>query len=279
MTPFDPVAFELFGYPVRWYGIIIAFGILIGYIIAQKETEKKHFKEDTLIDIVMWSVVSGIICARIYYVLFKWDYYQDHLSEIPMIMNGGIAIHGGLIGAIGMAYFLCKKKGISFFQLGDIAAPSIILGQAIGRWGNFMNQEAHGGVVSRDFLESLHLPKFIINQMNIDGTYYHPTFLYESLWSFIGFVILLLIRKRLKIGQTFLLYTIWYSIGRVFVEGLRTDSLMLTSNLRIAQVISIVIMVAAILIWLYRNYKYRLPRYGEVNKPLRSSADASVKSL
>lgn len=142
-----------------------------------------------------------------------------------------------------------------------------------------MNQEAHGGVVSRDFLESLHLPKFIINQMNIDGTYYHPTFLYESLWSFIGFVILLLIRKRLKIGQTFLLYTIWYSIGRVFVEGLRTDSLMLTSNLRIAQVISIVIMVAAILIWLYRNYKYRLPRYGEVNKPLRSSADASVKSL
>lgn len=116
MTPFDPVAFELFGYPVRWYGIIIAFGILIGYIIAQKK-QRKHFKEDTLIDIVMWSVVSGIICARLYYVLFKWDYYQDHLSEIPMIMNGGIAIHGGLIGAIGMAYFLCKKKGISFFSL------------------------------------------------------------------------------------------------------------------------------------------------------------------
>ena len=279
MAPFDPTAFEIFGYPVRWYGIIIACGILIGYIIAQKETERKHFKDDTLIDIVMWSIVSGIICARIYYVAFKWDYYYNHVSEIPLIMNGGIAIHGGLIGAIGMAYFLCRRKNISFFQLGDIAAPSIILGQAIGRWGNFMNQEAHGGEVTRQFLESLHLPEFIINQMNIDGTYYHPTFLYESVWSIIGFIILLLLRNHLKIGQTFLLYGIWYSIGRFFVEGLRTDSLMLTSHLRIAQVISIVIMLVAAAVWIYRNYKYQLPKYGAVNTPVRSAHYAKDRAL
>lgn len=279
MAPFDPTAFEIFGYPVRWYGIIIAFGILIGYIIAQKETERKHFKDDTLIDIVMWSIVSGIICARIYYVAFKWDYYYNHVSEIPLIMNGGIAIHGGLIGAIGMAYFLCRRKNISFFQLGDIAAPSIILGQAIGRWGNFMNQEAHGGEVTRQFLESLHLPKFIINQMYIDGTYYHPTFLYESMWSIIGFVILLILRNHLKLGQTFLLYGIWYSIGRFFVEGLRTDSLMLTNHLRIAQVISIVIMLVAVAVWIYRNYKYQLPKYGAVNTPVRSAQYAKDRSL
>ncbi|UOB21056.1 prolipoprotein diacylglyceryl transferase [Macrococcus armenti] len=279
MAPFDPTAFEIFGYPVRWYGIIIACGILIGYIIAQKETERKHFKDDTLIDIVMWSIVSGIICARIYYVAFKWDYYYNHVSEIPLIMNGGIAIHGGLIGAIGMAYFLCRRKNISFFQLGDIAAPSIILGQAIGRWGNFMNQEAHGGEVTRKFLESLHLPEFIINQMNIDGTYYHPTFLYESVWSIIGFIILLLLRNHLKIGQTFLLYGIWYSIGRFFIEGLRTDSLMLTSHLRIAQVISIVIMLVAAAVWIYRNYKYQLPKYGAVNTPVRSAHYAKDRAL
>lgn len=279
MAPFDPTAFEIFGYPVRWYGIIIAFGILIGYIIAQKETERKHFKDDTLIDIVMWSIVSGIICARIYYIAFKWDYYYNHVSEIPLIMNGGIAIHGGLIGAIGMAYFLCRRKNISFFQLGDIAAPSIILGQAIGRWGNFMNQEAHGGEVTRQFLESLHLPEFIINQMNIDGTYYHPTFLYESVWSIIGFIILLLLRNHLKIGQTFLLYGIWYSIGRFFVEGLRTDSLMLTNHFRIAQVISIVIMLVAVAVWIYRNYKYQLPKYGAVNTPVRSAQYAKDRSL
>lgn len=270
----DPIAFELGPIQVRWYGVIIAFGILLGYLIAQRETEKKKFPENTLIDIVIASVISGIICARIYYVAFEWAYYKDHLSEIPMIMNGGIAIHGGLIGALGMAYFLTRKKKVSFFQLGDIAAPSIILGQAIGRWGNFMNQEAHGGEVSRSFLEQLHIPKFIINNMEIDGVYYHPTFLYESLWNLLGFIILISIRKHMRIGQTLLSYAIWYSIGRFFIEGMRTDSLMLTEHLRIAQMISIAIILFAIAIWIYRHFKYRLPKYKDVNYPMRCSNDA-----
>ncbi|TDM48317.1 prolipoprotein diacylglyceryl transferase [Macrococcoides goetzii] len=270
----NPIALELGPIQIRWYGVIIAVGILLGYLLAQRETEKKNFPENTLIDIVISSVISGIICARIYYVAFEWSYYKEHLSEIPMIMNGGIAIHGGLIGALGMAYFLTRKKHVSFFQLGDIAAPSIILGQAIGRWGNFMNQEAHGGEVSRSFLEQLHIPEFIINNMKIDGSYYHPTFLYESIWNFTGFVILLLLRKHLKIGQTLLSYWIWYSIGRFFIEGMRTDSLMLTEHLRIAQMISITIIIAALAIWIYRNFKYQLPKYKDVNFPMRSSSDA-----
>lgn len=274
----NPIAFELGPIQVRWYGIIIAFGILIGYLIAQRETEKKNFAENTLIDIVITSIIVGIICARIYYVTFEWSYYKDHLAEIPMIMNGGIAIHGGLIGALGTAYFMCKKKQISFFQLGDIAAPSIILGQAIGRWGNFMNQEAHGGEVSRHFLEKMQIPEFIINNMKIDGIYYHPTFLYESVWNFIGFIILITVRKHLRIGQTLLSYAIWYSVGRFFIEGLRTDSLMLTENLRMAQMISIVIAILSILILIYRMKQYNLPKYKDVNYPMRSSSDATNRA-
>lgn len=270
----NPIALEFGPLHIRWYGVIIAFGILLGYFLAQRETEKKNFKENTLIDIVIFSVISAIICARIYYVTFEWAYYKNHLNEIPMIMNGGIAIHGGLIGALGMGYFLTRKHHVSFFQLGDIAAPSIILGQAIGRWGNFMNQEAHGGEVSRSFLENLHIPEFIINNMKIDGVYYHPTFLYESLWNFLGFIILMSIRKHMRIGQTLLSYAIWYSIGRFFIEGMRTDSLMLTEHLRMAQMISIAIITAAIIIWIYRNFKYQLPKYKDVNYPMRGSDDA-----
>ncbi|MCU7556318.1 prolipoprotein diacylglyceryl transferase [Macrococcus capreoli] len=270
----NPIALELGPIQVRWYGVIIACGILLGYLLAQRETEKKHFPENALIDIVIGSVIVGILCARIYYVTFEWSYYKDHLAEIPMIMNGGIAIHGGLIGALGMGYYLTRKKNISFFQMGDIAAPSIILGQAIGRWGNFMNQEAHGGVVSRSFLEQLHIPKFIINNMEIDGVYYHPTFLYESIWNLIGFIVLLSVRKHLRIGQTLLTYAIWYSIGRFFIEGMRTDSLMLTEHLRMAQMISIIIIISALAVWMYRHLKYQLPKYKDVNYPMRSSRDA-----
>jgi phosphatidylglycerol:prolipoprotein diacylglycerol transferase len=138
----------------------------------------------------------------------------------------------------------------------DIAAPSLLLGQAIGRWGNFMNQEAHGGEVTRSFLENMHLPEFIINQMYINGTYYHPTFLYESIWNILGVIILLSLRKvNLRRGELFLTYVIWYSIGRYFIEGLRTDSLMLTESLRIAQVISIVLVVVAIALVVYRRVR------------------------
>ncbi|MCQ6264310.1 prolipoprotein diacylglyceryl transferase [Fictibacillus sp. WQ 8-8] len=253
--PIDRVAFELGPITVYWYGVIIGLGALLGLWIAVRESERRGLGKDMFVDVVMWAVPIAIICARIYYVAFEWDFYSKHPEKIIAIWEGGIAIHGALIGSFLTAFIFSKIRGISFWKLADIAAPSIILGQGIGRWGNFMNQEAHGGPVSRSFLENtLHLPDFIVNQMYINGTYYHPTFLYESLWDLAGFVILMLLRKaNLKRGELFFSYVIWYSIGRFFVEGLRTDSLMLTSTLRIAQVISLVLIAVSIILIIYRR--------------------------
>ena len=189
---------------------------------------------------MLWAIPIAILSARVYYVIFEWDYYAQNPGQIIAIWKGGLAIHGALIGSVITAYVFTKKRNVSFWQVADIAAPSMILGQAIGRWGNFMNQEAHGGEVTRAFLENLYLPECIINQMYINGVYYHPTFLYESLWNILGFILLLVLRRvNLRRGEIFLTYVIWYSIGRFFVEGLRTDSLMLTESIRMAQMISV----------------------------------------
>ena len=204
----------------------------------------------------MFAVPIAIICARIYYVIFQWEYYSQNPGDIIKIWNGGIAIHGALIGSVLTAIVFAKVKKVSFWKLADIAAPSLLLGQAIGRWGNFMNQEAHGGEITRSFLENMHLPEFIINQMYINGAYYHPTFLYESIWNIVGVIILLSLRKvNLRRGELFLTYVLWYSIGRFYIEGLRTDSLMLTETLRIAQVISIVLVAVAIALVVYRRVR------------------------
>lgn len=261
----DPVAFSLGGLEVKWYGIIIASAILIGYWIAQKSAQSVGFHEDDLVNILLVCVFVAIISARLYFVLFQLDYYIQNPIEIPMIWHGGIAIHGGLIGAFAMGNYYCYRKNWHPFQLGDVVAPSIILAQGIGRWGNFMNHEAHGGPVSRSFLESLHLPQFIIENMQINGIYYQPTFLYESIWDVIGFIILITIRRHLKIGETFFIYIIWYSVGRFYIEGLRTDSLMLTETIRIAQAVSIVCIIIGVIFIVWRRLKKDVPLYREVN--------------
>ncbi|EMM2601048.1 prolipoprotein diacylglyceryl transferase [Staphylococcus aureus] len=260
----DPVAFNLGPLSVRWYGIIIAVGILLGYFVAQRALVKAELHKDTLVDIIFYSALFGFIAARIYFVIFQWPYYAENPSEIIKIWHGGIAIHGGLIGGFIAGVIVCKVKNLNPFQIGDIVAPSIILAQGIGRWGNFMNHEAHGGSVSRAFLEQLHLPNFIIENMYINGQYYHPTFLYESIWDVAGFIILVNIRKHLKLGETFFLYLTWYSIGRFFIEGLRTDSLMLTSNIRVAQLVSILLILISISLIVYRRIKYNPPLYSKV---------------
>ncbi|WP_394237299.1 prolipoprotein diacylglyceryl transferase [Niallia oryzisoli] len=265
IQPLNRVAIEIGPFTVYWYGIIIGMGILLGWILATRESKRLGLPQDTISDLLLWAIPISIISARIYYVFFKWGYYSQNPGEIIAIWEGGIAIHGALIGGTITAILFVKKKGISFWKLADIVAPSIILGQAIGRWGNFMNQEAHGTEVTRSFLEKLKLPDFIINQMYIDGAYYHPTFLYESLWNLAGFVLLLILRKlNMKRGELFLFYVIWYSIGRFFVEGFRTDSLMLTDSLRIAQVISLLLIgVSILLIWFRRSKGYAKYRYAE----------------
>ncbi|HCX2715428.1 TPA: prolipoprotein diacylglyceryl transferase [Staphylococcus aureus] len=260
----DPVAFNLGPLSVRWYGIIIAVGILLGYFVAQRALVKAGLHKDTLVDIIFYSALFGFIAARIYFVIFQWPYYVENPNEIIKIWHGGIAIHGGLIGGFIAGVIVCKVKNLNPFQIGDIVAPSIILAQGIGRWGNFMNHEAHGGPVSRAFLEKLHLPNFIIENMYINGQYYHPTFLYESIWDVAGFIILVNIRKHLKLGETFFLYLTWYSIGRFFIEGLRTDSLMLTSNIRVAQLVSILLILISISLIVYRRIKYNPPLYSKV---------------
>ncbi|MEH7107915.1 MULTISPECIES: prolipoprotein diacylglyceryl transferase [Bacillaceae] len=256
IQPLNPIAFSFGPIQVHWYGIIIGSGLALALFLAIREGNRRGLPKDTFADLMLWAIPIAIISARIYYVMFEWGYYSKHPGDIPKIWNGGIAIHGALIGSVLTTYIFAKSKGLSFWKIADIAAPSIILGQAIGRWGNFMNQEAHGGEVTRTFLENLHLPDFIINQMYINGTYYHPTFLYESVWDFLGFVLLMLLRRvNLRRGEMFLTYVIWYSVGRFFVEGLRTDSLMLGS-LRMAQTISIVLIVSALIILLIRRQKH-----------------------
>lgn len=266
ITPLDRVAFEIGGYPIYWYGIIIAFGIVVAYILGTREGRRRGLPNDTFADLLIFAIPISIICARIYYVMFEWDYYSQNPIKIIAINEGGIAIHGALIGAVLTAIIFCRVKKISFWKVADIAAPSIIIAQAIGRWGNFMNQEAHGGAVTREFLEGLHLPDFIINQMYIHGQYYHPTFLYESLWNVAGFIFLILLRKTVvRQGEVFLSYAIWYSLGRFWIEGLRTDSLYLWStDIRIAQLVSILTIIVAIVLMIYRRKKVKdLPLYNE----------------
>lgn len=257
IVPLDRVAFELGPISIYWYGIIIATGVLLALLLANREGKRLGLPKDTFIDLLMWAVPFALIGARAYYVIFEWDAYKHNPAKIFAIWEGGIAIHGALIGAVVTAIVFTRVKGLSFWKVADIAAPSVLLGQAIGRWGNFMNQEAHGGPVTREFLEGLMLPEFIINQMYIDGTYYHPTFLYESLWSFVGVILLLALRRvNLRRGEIFLTYVIWYSFGRFFIEGLRTDSLMVgDTSIRIAEVVSILLIVIGMALIIIRRIR------------------------
>jgi phosphatidylglycerol:prolipoprotein diacylglycerol transferase len=237
----NPVAFEIFGISVRWYGIIMAAGILMGLLVALRETKRLGFDENIILDLVIFAIPAGVIGARLYYVAFNWDYYSGDLLRIINIRGGGLAIHGTLVAAIITGIVYSRVKKVSFWTIADIAAPGIILGQAIGRWGNYVNQEAYG--VPTD------LPWGIM----VDGVRVHPTFLYESLWDFGVFLALMRFAAKKKVnGDVFLLYGILYSIGRFFIEGLRTDSLML-GNIRAAQLVSALTVIGALGLMLYRR--------------------------
>lgn len=250
----NPTAFHIGPIAIRWYGILITTGIVLAFIVVQKEMVKRGMHPDFLTDLLIWAVPISIISARIYYVIFSFDLYKDRPLDMIKIWEGGIAIHGALIGAFVTTYFYTKKKGISFWKVADIAAPGILIGQIIGRWGNFINQEAHGGPVSEKFLETAIIPDWIMDQMTINGVTYHPTFLYESLWNVVGLIIILLLRRvRLKRGEMFLFYLTWYSIGRYFIEGMRTDSLY-GGDLRAAQIVSIVAIIVSIILFVKRRF-------------------------
>lgn len=261
IEPLNRVFLEIGPFTIYWYGAIIGLGVLLGYLLATREAVRRGMPKETYADLLLFAIPISIICARIYYVIFRWEQYADNPIKVFYIWEGGIAIHGALIGGVLTAYFFAKKRNLSFWQLADVAAPSVLLGQAIGRWGNFVNQEVYGGPVTREFLESLYLPDFIINQMYINGTYYHPTFLYESLWNIAGVILLLYLRRvNLRQGELFLTYVIWYSVGRFFIEAIRLDYLLI-GTLKTAQVVSILLIVGSVLLWIYRRKQPNILRY------------------
>lgn len=240
----DPVAFQIFGLEVRWYGILIATGVLIGAILAIREAKRVGLDEETLMDFLIWEVPLCLVGARLYYVIFSWDMYRDNPIEALNIRNGGLAIHGAIIMAIIVAVIFTKIRKIDFWTIADVCAPSLILAQSIGRWGNYINQEAHGGPTN--------LPWGIM----VNGVKVHPTFLYESIWNFLVFLFLIWYRKnKQKVkGEVFLLYISLYSFIRFFIEGLRTDSLML-GPIRVAQLVSIIGIIIPMYIFFIKRKK------------------------
>jgi len=266
----NPIAFNLGGIQVHWYGIIIASAVVLATILAVQEAKRRRIDPDSIYDLILWALPVAIITARMYYVIFEWGYYQNHVDEIVRVWDGGIAIYGALIGAGIVVYLFCRANWIPVWLMLDIIAPVLIMAQGIGRWGNFMNQEAFGRITSLTFLQSLHLPHFIIQQMLIDGAYRQPTFLYESLWDILGFIVLMSLRHKkhlFKQGEVFLSYVIWYAFGRFFVEGMRTDSLMLL-GIRVSQWLSVILFIGAIGILVFRrkSMQERLPDYLEGNQ-------------
>ena len=239
----DKVAFTIFGIDIMWYGVLMSLGMILGSLIAMKEAKRVDLKEDDILDLAIFAIPLGLLGARLYYVLFNLDYYLENPSQILNFRGGGMAIHGALITGFLTGYIFCKIRKLDFFKMADTVILGMPLAQSIGRWGNFINQEAHGGPTD--------LPWGIM----VDGVKVHPTFLYESIWDLGIFIFLVMFRKNKKYdGQVLFYYIGLYSLGRFFIEGLRTDSLMI-GPLRMAQVISLVFILCAILGHLYLSKK------------------------
>lgn len=242
----DRVAFSLFGIDVMWYGILMAAGMMAAIIIALKESKRVGIDEDDVINIAIIAIPVGLICARVYYVVFNWSDYAGNFMEMINVRGGGLAIHGGLIGGILAGFLYTKFKKMNFFKTADSVMLGMPLAQAIGRWGNYINGEAHGGPTD--------LPLGIM----VDGIKVHPTFLYESVWNLCVFAFLVLTRKKKKYeGQIIVNYIVLYSLGRFFIEGLRTDSLMF-GPLRMAQVISLIGIIGGVIAHFYLSNKSKV---------------------
>ena len=237
----SPVAFSVFGKDIYWYGIIIAAGFVLAVAYALARVKTFGLVEDNILDMLFAAVPAAIICARLYYCIFYWELYADHPISVLYIWEGGLAIYGGIIGAVLAVIVFCKVKKLPLGPILDIGGLGLLIGQLVGRWGNFINREAHGGITD-SFL------KMGIADASGTVTYYHPTFLYESLWNLIGFVLLHLYSGRRKFdGEVFALYVAWYGLGRAWIEGLRTDSLYLFgTGIRVSQLLAAVSCAAAL---------------------------------
>ena len=246
----NPVAFKLFGLEVRWYGILIAIGAFLAINVAEKMGKRYNYKDGLYnlfsSDLGIFVILLGVIGARLYYVIFQWDYYRENPGEILAIRNGGLAIYGGILAGLLATYIFSRIKKIKFMTILDCLAPAVPLAQAIGRWGNFINGEAHGGPTD--------LPWGIM----VDGIKVHPTFLYESLLDFFIFIVLyFFVSKRQKFeGQLFTLYLIIYGCGRFFIEAMRTDSLYF-GPFRVSQLLSLILVVIGLIIYFYNILSFK----------------------
>lgn len=259
------------GFTIAFYGMIIAFGMVMGYLMTAFQAKRTGQEPDLYLDLELWDIVFAVIGARIYYVVFSWDYYKDNLLQIFNTRGGGLAIYGGVIAGVITTIIFGKVRKQNFFQLLDTACIGLITGQIIGRWGNFCNREAFGGYTNGLFAMQLkqsdvaasNLTHSVLKHaVEIDGTRYiqvHPTFLYESLWNIGVLIILLLFTKHRKYnGQIFLIYLLGYGLGRVWIEGLRTDQLIFFgTGVAVSQVLSGVLVVASAAILIYRFVKDR----------------------
>ena len=262
---------------VRWYGAIIAFGFLLAVLFGGRTAYVWEINLDKMIDVLMFGTIGAIIGARAYYVAFKWDYYSAHLSEIPKIWHGGLAIYGGIIGGLLAAYIVCKIEKVNFYNLLDMAGISLLIGQGIGRWGNYANQEAFGGFTYSNFgMMSDKVVEYIQRnpaEFGVEGIsdiasyiaendlYVHPTFFYESVWCLLGFVVLYIILKKFRkfSGQLFLSYGLWYGLERMIVEGMRTDSLFIPgTSIRVSQALSFAIVLVCGVLLLVNYIKYSM---------------------
>ena len=250
------VAVDLKVIQIYWYSIFVFVGIFVATILIFMEAKKQIIDDDFMVNLTFKEVIFGILGARLYYVLFNLKYYIANPLDIVQIWNGGLAIHGALIMGIIVLIIECKKNNVKILKMMDIIAVGIIIGQCIGRWGNFFNSEAFGGITTLAKLKAQGIPQFVINGMYIDGAYRQPTFFYESIWCLFGFIALLLIRryKGLKLGQLTGFYFIWYGAGRFLIEGMRSDSLMLGS-IKVAQLVSLLFVIIGISLFLYHLLK------------------------
>lgn len=261
------VAFTVLGKEVYWYGIFIGLGVILGVVLAMLEAKRTGQDPDMYVDFVIYALIFAVIGARLYYVIFSWDFYAANPAKIFALREGGLAIYGGIIGATLTAIVYCKKKKVNFWLLADTAAPCLAFGQMLGRWGNFFNREAFGGFTDGFFAMRLRLDQVragdvsqqvldnLIHAGGVDYIQVHPTFLYESLWNLALFLILVIYRPKKKFGgQIMGLYFLGYALGRVWIEGLRTDQLMI-GPFAVSQVLSGVLIVAAVLFLLWKGRK------------------------
>lgn len=267
-----PSTIQLGPLTIHFYGLIIAVGMLLAVLYASKRSKEFGLKEDDLIDGVLWVTPFAIICARLYYCIFEWDQYASNPISILYIWNGGLAIYGGVLGAvIGLSVF-CKVRKIKATAMMDIVSLGLLIGQSVGRWGNFMNREAFGA------------PTDSFLRMGLYDTatgaveYYHPTFLYESLWNFVGFLLLHFLSKKRKYdGQVALGYVAWYGLGRAFIEGLRMDSLY-WGPFRVSQVLAGVSCVAAVAVLLWQGFRPHDPTKMLVNQVSPENSQEAPKA-